>query len=105
MTSPALRVFLSQPVPAIRLGLGPPTVHFSTVPSLFVTSRKICTCGLDQSKPVTVPFTVIERDVSTAHVWCANDEVATSRTATVPTASACNLLLTSHLRCRRYPGL
>src|SRR5580765_1219353 len=104
MTSPALRVFLSQPVPAIRLGLGPPTVHFSTLPASFFTSRKICTCGLDQSKPVTVPFTVIERVVSTAHAWCANDELAIINTATVPTASASNLFLTSHLRLQTISG-
>src|SRR4051812_11133473 len=34
------------------------------------------------------------RVVSTAHVWCAKDELATSRIATVPIRSACTLLLT-----------
>src|SRR5258707_2374120 len=102
MTSPALRVLLSHPVPAIRLGLGPPAVHFSTLPLASIVSRKICTCGLDQSTPVTVPLIVTERVLSTAHVWCANDDVATIRTATVPMASACNFILTSHLRLQTY---
>src|ERR1700730_3144644 len=97
MTSPALSVVLLQPVPSIRLGLGPPTIHFSTLPLLSCVSTKIWTCGLAQSTRVTVPFTVMACVESTAHVWCANDEVATIRIATVPTESACNFLLTSHL--------
>jgi len=47
---------------------------------------------------VTVPVTVIACVLSTAHVWCANVDLANNRPATIPTESASNLPLISHLR-------
>src|ERR1700692_832106 len=52
-------VFLSQPVLAMRLGLGPPALHFSMVPLSSVISKLIHTCGLPQSNCVSVPLTLV----------------------------------------------
>src|ERR1700722_2865761 len=76
-------VLLSQPVFAIRLGLGPPALHFSVMPLSSVISKLIHTCGLPQSNCVTVPFTLVRFSMSyPCHAWCADAGLETARRQT-----------------------
>ena len=65
MTSPGFSEAFSQPLAAIRLVLGPPTFHFSTLPLASATSMPNITCGLPQLYEVRVPLTVTSFEEST----------------------------------------
>src|SRR5205809_6403689 len=70
--SPGLTVVLVHPFASIRLIAGPPTNHFSILPSSVRTSRVIVGGGFPQTNSLTVPLTVTSWDKLTGHEWCAD---------------------------------
>src|SRR4029077_8222711 len=74
----------------MRLGLGPPALHFSTLDLSSFASKLIHTCGLPQSNCVTVPFTLVRLAMSyPCQAWCANAGPETVRRhATKPPISS-----------------
>src|ERR1700688_1255668 len=65
----------------MRLGLGPPALHFSMLPLSSVISKLIHTCGLPQSNCVTVPFTLVRLSMSyPCHAWCAKADAQSAKT-------------------------
>src|SRR5262245_14064403 len=97
ITSPGLTVVLDQPFASIRLMAGPPTSHFSIVPSAALTSRVIMGCGFSHSNMVTVPFTVTSLDMSTGQEWWADTGTAPETNARMTIVGTNNLFATAFL--------
>src|SRR6185295_3303926 len=86
MTSPGLTVSFFQPFASIRVMAGPPTCHFSTLPSSLFTSSVIIGCGFSQANSITVPFTVTSLELSIGHEWCADSGTTAETSKRMPSA-------------------
>jgi len=59
IAAPGLNMSLDQPIRDMVTRLAASAVHFSTLPSAFLTSKESSVCGFMNRKPVTVPFKVV----------------------------------------------
>src|SRR5262245_39943571 len=101
-SSPALNVFLLQPLPAWVTGFHASSTQCSTLPLSSLASTFTNTCGFDHTYSVTVPFTVtVLPESKEAAPWWANNGTANAK-PTIPTTAPSLFAMKSSKACGQW---